>query len=72
MKKSKILQVWGISLMVISVITLVIAITRILDIAMPDTVIRMLGMIELIALPVFAFSTVKRFKEMKEQKEEKK
>lgn len=72
MKKSKILQVWGISLMVISVITLVIAITRILDIAMPDTLIRVLGIIELIALPVFAFTTVKRFKEMKEQKEEKK
>lgn len=42
--------------MVISVITLVIAITRILDIAMPDMVIRVLGMMELIALPVFAFA----------------
>ncbi len=58
--------------MVISVITLVIAVTRILDISMSDTLIRVLGMIELIALPVFAFATVKRFKEMKEQKEEKK
>lgn len=70
MRKSKILRVWGFSLMVISVITLVIAVTRILDISMPDTLIRVLGMIELIALPVFAFTTVKRFKEMKEKKEE--
>jgi len=52
--------------MVISVITLVIAVTRILDISMSDTLIRVLGMIELIALPVFAFATVKRFKEKKE------
>lgn len=70
MKKNKILRVWGVSLMVISVITLVIAVTRILDISMPDMLIRVLGMIELIALPVFGFATAKRFIDKKEKTEE--
>ena len=67
MKKSKLLIVWSISLMVIAGLTLVTSITNIIGISLSDTAVRIIGILDLIALPVLAFTTVRIFIEKKKQ-----
>ena len=55
-------QMWAISLMVVGVATLVIAGSNIIGCELPDTAVRILGVIELIALPVLEYSTVRKVK----------
>lgn len=67
MKKSKWLIVWSISLMVIAVCTLVRTIANIIGISLSDTTVRIIGILDLIALPVLALTTVRMFIEKKKQ-----
>ena len=67
MKKSKWLIVWSISLMVIAVCTLVLSIANIIGISLSDTTVRIIGILDLIALPVLALTTVRMFIEKKKQ-----
>lgn len=53
---------WAISLMAIGIATFIIAVTNIIVVQLPDIVIRLLGIIELIALPVLVFTTIKKVK----------
>ena len=69
MKNKKLLFVWSISLLVIAGLTLVTSITNIIGISLPDTVVRIIGILDLIALPVLAFTTVRMFIEKKETAE---
>lgn len=69
MKKNKLLIVWSISLLVISGLTLVTSITNIIGISLPDAAVRIIGILDLIALPVLAFTTVRMFSEKKETAE---
>lgn len=69
MKKSKVLIVWSISLLVIAGLTLVTSITNIIGISLPDTAVRIIGILDLIALPILAFTTVRMFIEKKETAE---
>ena len=62
MDTKKINIMWGISLFVISVATIITAVANILGAELPDTAVRMMGVLQLIALPVFAYSTVKKLK----------
>lgn len=55
-------RMWAISLFVISIATIILAGANIIGIVLPDIVTRSLGVMELIALPILAFSTVKMFK----------
>lgn len=71
MKKSKVLIVWSISLLVIAGLTLVTSITNIIGISLPDTAVRIIGILDLIALPVLAFTTVRMFIEKKKQQRSK-
>ena len=52
---------WAISLLVISIVTLVIAFSNIFGVELPDVLKRVLGVIDLIALPVLAYSSVKLY-----------
>ena len=56
--------------MVIAVCTLVITIANIMGASIPDALIRILGILELIACPVLAFTTVRMYRKEKEKKEE--
>ncbi len=56
----KIDMMWGISLLVIGVATMILMGARIAGIELPDVVVVMMGILELAALPVLAFSTVKK------------
>ena len=48
--------------MAIGIATFIIAVTNIISVQLPDIVIRLLGIIELIALPVLVFTTIKKVK----------
>lgn len=54
--------VWSLSLMVIGVVTFILASSNIVGIELPDVAVRVLGIIDLIAIPVLVFSTMKNIK----------
>lgn len=53
---------WSVSLITIGVATIILAGSNVIGAALPDAVIRMVGLADLIALPVLAYTTVKRMK----------
>ena len=61
MKKTSDLM-WSISLIVIGVATLILAGANIIGIELPDNIVRILGIVDLVALPVLAYSTIKKVK----------
>ena len=54
--------VWGLSLVLIGVATVILAGSNIVGIDLPDIAVRILGMVDLIALPFLVYSTVKKVK----------
>lgn len=52
---------WGISLMVIGICTVIFMVTKLIGIEPADFVKIIIGVLDLIALPVLAFTTVKRW-----------
>lgn len=61
MKKKNNLM-WGLSLMIIGIATIILAGSNIIGIELPDIAVRITGIIDLIALPVLAYTTVKKIK----------
>ncbi|MCR5110791.1 MAG: hypothetical protein K6B38_07760 [Ruminococcus sp.] len=61
MKNVKPTKAWAISLLVISICTLIISITNIIGADIPDMLKRILGVAELVSLPVLAYTSVKMF-----------
>ena len=59
---------WNVSLLVIVCVVIAYAGFRIAKTAVPDTVIRILGVLDLIAIFVLVYSTVKLRTEKKEKK----
>ena len=53
-------RLWCIALLVISIATLIYAGSNIAGIKLPDICIRILGIVELIALPVLAYTSIKK------------
>ena len=62
MSEKTLTRLWGISLIVIGVGSLVILVPGLFGVTVPDSVIGALGILELIALPVLSFTTVKKLK----------
>lgn len=58
----KIDLIWCISLLIISAVTLTISISNIVGAELPDAVVRILGIFDILALPVLAFTSIKKFK----------
>ena len=56
---------WSISFMVIGIATIFLVGANDFTIKLPDMIVRTLGIIDLISLPVSAFSTVKKAKHKK-------
>ena len=62
-KQTRLMNVlWSISLIVIGVGTFVISAASIAGFDLPDLVVRILGIADLIALPVLVFATVKKMR----------
>ena len=53
---------WSISLLVIGLATIILTDLNISGIDVPDIVVRIIGVIDLLALPVLAYTTVKKIK----------
>lgn len=63
---SKIINImWSISLIIIGIATIILVGADIIAIELPDIAVRVLGVIDLVSLPVLAFSTVKKTKSKK-------
>lgn len=60
--KTKMDLLWGLSLLVVGVMALVMAVANLIGFDLPDTVVRFIGVLILIAIPVLAFTTVKKYK----------
>ncbi len=63
MKNVKPSKAWTISLLVISVCTILIMVSYLAGIAVPDAVKRIVGVLDIIALPVLAYTTAKMLKD---------
>ena len=70
MKKDKWLLVWSISLIVIAVCTLVLSIANIMGASVPDTLIRILGIVDGITCPILIIATVRVYNKQREEKKE--
>lgn len=63
---SKIINIiWSTSLFVTGIATIILAGANIIAIDLPDIIVRVLGVIDLVSLPVLVFSTVTKAKSKK-------
>lgn len=62
MDKKRIDLLWAASLMVIGAVTILVLGLRMAAVPLPDLAVRGLGVIELAALPVLAYTTVVKLK----------
>jgi len=53
---------WSVSLFVIGIVTIIFAATNLAEIELPDMAVRVLGVVDLVALPILLFSSVKKLK----------
>lgn len=60
--KTKIDRIWSISLIVIGLATFILAGSSVIGMEFPDIVVRIIGVIDLIALPVLVYSSLKKAK----------
>lgn len=61
---------WSASLIVAGLSAFVLAASRLASIRLPDALVRTLGILCLIALPVLAFTSVRKFQTGKKEKNE--
>ncbi len=54
--------IWSISLIILSVAAIVLAGSNVVGLKLPDAAVRIIGMIDIVALPFFVFSTIKKGK----------
>lgn len=54
--------IWSISLVIIGITSVILAGSNVIGLMLPDIIVRLIGIIDLIALPVVAFTTVKKVK----------
>ena len=61
MKKNTIL--WGLSLILISVVTIICAVCNIFEIELPDVAVRIMGVLDICAVPVLVYTSVRHMKQ---------
>lgn len=62
MSRKSVDRIWVISLLLIGMSTVVLAGANVVGIVLGDVVTRILGIIDLVALPVLLFTTVRKLK----------
>ncbi len=58
-KKNKNVLLWGLSLLVIGIGTIILSVSNIIGAELPDIIIRIIGITDICALPVLAYTSVK-------------
>ena len=61
MKKNTIL--WSLSLFIISVVTVIWAVCNIAGIELPDVAVRIMGVLDICAVPVLVYTSIRRMKQ---------
>lgn len=56
-KKVRIL--WSVSLLIIACVTLIIAVSNMTSLELPDIAVRILGILDLLSIPVLVYSSIK-------------
>ena len=52
-------RLWGLSLIVISVIAVVLAVCNMVEIELPDAAVRIMGVLDICAILVFVYTSIK-------------
>lgn len=52
--------VWGISLIIIGAATIILAGSNVIGLKLPDIAVRIIGIVDLVALPVLAYTSVRK------------
>lgn len=55
-------KMWGISLFIIGIATFINAFSSLLGIELPDILVRLMGIITIVALPLLVYSSIKILK----------
>ncbi len=58
-------SMWCFSLLIIGIATVILAGSNIIGIELSDVAVRIIGIVDLIALPILSYTTVKKFKKDK-------
>ena len=66
MKKNRWTRIWGLSLFVMSVGSICLSVSNLTCFELSDVMIRIVGTIELVALAMFSFATIRKCREEKE------
>lgn len=61
----KIDKMWALTLLVVGICAFIMAVTNIIDIEIPDAIVRIVGVIGLVAIPVLIYTTIKKFQTYK-------
>lgn len=56
---------WSIALVLIGIATIILSVNNIFALSMPDVIVRICGVVDLISLPVLVFTTIKKAKSKK-------
>lgn len=52
--------IWGISLIIIGIATVILAGSNVIGLKLPDIAVRIIGIVDLVALPVLAYTSVRK------------
>lgn len=53
-------RLWSLSLFIISIVTVIGAICKIAGIGLPDVAVRIMGVIDICAIPVLVYTSIKK------------
>lgn len=59
MEQIKLKRIWAVCLFIIGIATFIIGVNNILGNPLPDSIIRLSGIFDLIVLPIFVYTVVK-------------
>ena len=60
MMNKKNTRLWGLSLLIISIVSIIWAICNIARIELPDAAVRIMGVIDICAIPVLVYTSIKK------------
>lgn len=52
--------IWGFSLIIIGAATIILAGSNVIGLKLPDIAVRIIGIVDLVALPVLAYTSVRK------------
>ncbi len=53
-------RLWSLSLITISVITVIWAVCNLVNIELPDVIVRIMGVLDICAIPVLVYTSIKK------------